>query len=171
MKSVGWLFLAILIAYGCAVVAPLLRYRFRGKVGAFAGWCIVPIVLVCPLLIPSANIGLRAACAFASIDITFKMVEYFGRWGHVERSRVLREYFRFLIPFPVFSVVYPDHKRRLLRPESPWPQVLRLFGGIAGFIIAFLAVRSLSSIPLFRSSFALNHAAILPIFVLAIESL
>ena len=39
MKNVGWLFLAILIAYGCAVVAPLLRYRFRGRVGAFVGWC------------------------------------------------------------------------------------------------------------------------------------
>ena len=62
MKNVGWLFLAILIAYGCAAIAPLLRYRFRGKRGAFLGWCMVPIILVCPLLIPSANVGLRAAC-------------------------------------------------------------------------------------------------------------
>ena len=81
MKNVGWLFLAILIAYGCAVVAPLLRYRLRGRVGAFVGWCFVPIILVCPLLIPSANVGLRAASAFASGDITFKMVEYFRHWG------------------------------------------------------------------------------------------
>src|SRR5271165_3593154 len=107
MKSVGWLVLAILIAYGCAVIAPLLRDRFRGRVGAFLGWCIVPIVLVCPLLIPSANVGLRAACAFASIEITFKMVEYFRLWGNVERSRALRDYYRFLIPFPVLSAVYP----------------------------------------------------------------
>ncbi len=118
MKSVGWLFLAILTAYGCAVVAPLLRYKFRGRVGAFVGWCIVPIVLVCPLLIPSANVGLRAAGAFASIDITFKMVEYFRHWSNLERSTVLRDYFRFLIPFPVFSIVYPDHKRRLLRRKA-----------------------------------------------------
>ena len=142
MKNVGWLFLAILIAYGCAVVAPLLRYRLRGRVGGFVGWCFVPIILVCPLLIPSANVGLRAASAFASGDITFKMVEYFRHWGNVERSIVLRDYYRFLIPFPVFSVVYPDHKRRLLRPESPWPQVLRLFGGIVGFTMALLAVRA-----------------------------
>ncbi len=171
MKSVGWLFLAILIAYGCAVVVPLLRYRLRGRVGAFVGWCSVPIVLVCPLLIPSANVGLRAASAFVSGDITFKMVESFRHWGNVERSIVLRDYYRFLIPFPVFSVVYPDHKQRLLRPESPWPQVLRLFGGIVGFTIAFLAVRALSSIALLRSSFALNHAVMLLTFVLAIESL
>ncbi len=171
MKDVGWLFLTILIAYGCAVAAPLLRYRLRGTVGAFVGWCMVPIIVVCPLLIPSANVGLRAASAFASGDITFKMVEYFRRWGRVEPRIVIREYYRFLIPFPVFSAVYPDHKRRLLRPESPWPQVLRLFGGIVGSIMALLAVRALSGIALFRSSFALNHAVMLLTFVLAIESL
>ena len=115
--------------------------------------------------------GLRAASAFVSGDITFKMVEYFRHWGNVERSIVLRDYYRFLIPFPVFSAVYPDHKRRLLRPESPWPQVLRLFGGIVGITMALLAVRALSGIALLRSSFALNHAVMLLTFVLAIESL
>jgi MBOAT, membrane-bound O-acyltransferase family len=171
MKNVGWLFLAILIAYGCAGVAPLLRYRLRGRVGAFVGWCIVPIIMVCPLLIPSANVGLRAASAFASGDITFKMVDYFRHWGNVERSRVLREYYRFLIPFPVFSAVYPDHKRRLLRPESAWPQVLRIIAGIIGCTIAVLAVRALSRIALVRSSFPLDHAVMLLTFALAIESL
>ena len=171
MKNVGWLFLAVLIAYGCAVVAPLLRYRLRDGVGTFVGWCFVPMILGCPLLIPSANVGLRAASAFASGDITFKMVDYFRHWGNVDRRIVLREYYRFLIPFPVLSAVYPDHKRRLLRPESPWPQVLRLFGGIVGVTMALLAVRTLSGIAQVRSSFALNHAVMLPTFVLAIESL
>ncbi len=171
MKDVGWLSLAVLIAYGCAVVAPLLRYRLRGRAGAFAGWCFVPIVLACPLLIPAANVGLRAASAFASGDITFKMVEYLRHWGNVDRRIILREYYRFLIPFPVLSAVYPDHKRRLLLPESPWPQVLRLFGGIVGVTMALLAVRTLSGIAQVRSSFALNHAVMLPTFVLAIESL
>jgi hypothetical protein len=171
MKNVGWLFLAILMAYGCAVVAPLLRYRLQGRVGAFAGWCFVPIILVCPLFIPSANVGLRAASAFASVDIAFKMLEYFRHRDNVERSMVLRDYYRFLIPFPVLSAVYPDHKRRLLRPESPWPQLLRLFGGIVGFTIALQAIRALSGIALLRSSFALNHAVMLLIFVLGIESL
>jgi hypothetical protein len=83
----------------------------------------------------------------------------------------LGDYYRFLIPFPVLAAVYPDHKRRLLRPERPWPQVLRLCGGIAGFTLAFLAVRALPSMALLRSSFTLNHAVDLPIFVLAIESL
>jgi hypothetical protein len=171
MENVGWLILAILSAYGCAIVAPLLRYWLRSSVGALVGWGFVPLVLVCPLLIPSANIGLRAASAFASGEITLKIVDYFRHWGKVDRSIVLREYYRFLIPFPALSVVYPDHKQRLLRRDSSWPQVLRLVGGIVGFTLAILAVRSLSDIDLFRSSFALNHAVALPIFVIGIESL
>jgi hypothetical protein len=171
MQNAGWLFLAILGAYGCAVVAPLLRYRLRDRVGAFVGWCLVPIIAACPLLIPSAHVGLRAASAFASAEIIFKMVDYFRQWNGVERSIVLREYYRFLIPFPVLSAVYPDHKRRLRRPESPWPQVLRVIGGIFGCIIAVVAVRALSGIAPVRSSFALDHALMLLTFVLAIESL
>jgi hypothetical protein len=171
MKNAGWLFLAILIAYGCAVVAPLLRYRLRGRIGVLVGWCFVPIILVCPLLIPSANVGLRAASAFASGDIIFKMVEYFRHWSSLERSMVLGDYYRFLIPFPVLSAVYPDHKRRLLRPESPWPQVLCLISGIVGFTIALQAIIALSRIGLLRSSFVLNHAVMLLTFVLGIESL
>jgi hypothetical protein len=171
MKNVGWLFLAIFTAYGCAVIAPLLRYWLRHSVGAVVGWCIVAIVMVCPLLIPSANVGLRAASMFASMDIASKLVEYFRHRGDVARSMALGEYYRFLIPFPVLSSVYPDHKRRLPRPQSPWPQVLRLFGGIAGFTVAFLVVLAVSSSALLRSSFALNHAVMLLLFVLAIESL
>jgi hypothetical protein len=169
MENVGWLFLAVLTAYGCAAIMPLLRDRLRGRSGAFVGWCLVPIILVCPLLIPPANVGLRAASAFVSGDITFKVVESFRHRGQVGRGITLREYYRFLIPFPVLSAVHPDHKRR--RPESPWPQVLRRLGGVVGFTLALLAVRSLSGIALLRSNFALNHAAILPIFVLAVESL
>ena len=119
MESVGWLFLAVLIAYGCAGLAPLPRYRLRSRAGALVGWCFVPIILATPLLIPPANVGQRAASAFASGDITFKMVKSFRHRGHRERALALREYYRFLIPFPILAVVYPDHKRRLLRPESP----------------------------------------------------
>ena len=171
MKGVAWFLLAVLLAYSFAVVAPLMRYGLRARVGALVGWCCVPLVLACPLLIPSANVGLRAASAFTSGDIVFKMVDYFRHWGHVDRGIVLREYYRFLVPFPVLAAVYPDHKRRSLRPENLWPQVLRVFGGVVGVAVAFLAIRALSEIDLVRSSFTLNHAVMLPTFVLAIESL
>jgi uncharacterized membrane protein YsdA (DUF1294 family) len=171
MNNLGWLLLAILSAYGFAVVAPLLRYWLGGRLGAGAGWCVVPVIPACSLLIPSALVGLRAASAFAVVEIAFKMVEYFRQWDTVKRRIVLREYYRFLIPFPVLSVVYPDHQQRLRRPESPWPQLLRLCGGITGFILALQAIRFLSGNALFRSSFALNHLVVLLVFVVGIESL
>src|SRR5581483_10280413 len=164
MTNVGWLLLAILIAYGCAVVVPFVRWRLRGRLGTVVGWCLVAIILGCPRLIPSANVGLRAASAFVSGDIPFKVVESLRHWRQAERSMALRDYYRFLIPFPVLSAVYPEHKRRLLRAESPWPQVLRLCGGIAGCTLAVQAVRALSGIALIRSSFALDHAVMLLTF-------
>lgn len=171
MTNVGWLLLAILFAYGAAAIAPLLRYQLRCGFGTFVGWCLLPIVLGCPLFIPPANVGLRAASTFASAEIAFKMVEFFRLWDNLDRTVVLRNYYRFLIPFPVLSAVYPDHKRRLVHPENPWPQVLRLVGGIVGFAIALQTTRALSGVALLRSSFALNHAAMLLTFVLAVESL
>jgi hypothetical protein len=171
MNNSGWVILAILCAYGCAVVAPLLRQRLPGRFGALAGWCLVPIVLLCPMLIPSAHVGLRALSAVLSGDLTFKIVEYFRHCRTVERGIGLGDYYRFLIPFPVFSTIYPDHKRRLPRPEIAWPQALRLVVGIVGVVIALWALRALSRFDLIRSSFALDHGVMLLTFVLAIESL
>jgi hypothetical protein len=171
MKNAGWLMLAILVTYACAIVAPLPRHQLRNRTGALIGWCFVPVIFACPLLIPPAHVGLRAASAFASGDICVKMADYFRHWATIDRGVVLRDYYRFLIPFPVLAAAFPDHKRRLLRPQSPWPHVARVLGGTAGFAIALLTVRSLSGNILLRSSFALNHAVMLLIFVVAIESL
>ena len=150
-----------------------LSYDFdlRSKPAVLAAWCLVPVILACPLLIPPASVGLRAASAVISADIAFKMVDYFRRWDRLDRRTILRDYYGLLIPFPVFAVVHPDHRRRLLRPEVPWPHVLRLVAGIAGVVGAVLTLKALSSSVLIRSSFALNHAAMLLTFVVAIESL
>jgi hypothetical protein len=169
MKDVGWLILAILVAYGLAAVAPLPRYLLRGRVGAFVGWCFVPIVLACPVLIPSATWGSGPRPPSLGRH-HLQDGRVLSPLGPRRRRLVLREYYRFLIPFPVLSAVYPDYKRRLLRRESPWPQVLRVFGGIAGRTCP-PGDRSLSRLAPVRSSFALNHAVMLPTFVLAIESL
>ena len=108
MYSVGWLLLAVLIASCCTAAAPLLRDQLRGRVGAVFGGCIVPIILVWPSVVPPANVRLRAASAFASGDITFKMVESFRHWGHGERSLVLRDSYRRLTRFPVLAAVDRD---------------------------------------------------------------
>src|SRR3954468_276110 len=145
MSPAGSLLLAFTVAYGCAVVAPLPRLRSRSKAAVLAAWCLVPVVLACPLLIPPASVGLRAASAVISGDIAFKIVDYFRRWDRLDRRTILRDYYGLLIPFPAFAVVYPDHRRRLLRPESPWPQVLRIAVGIACVVGAVLTLRALSS--------------------------
>jgi hypothetical protein len=116
-------------------------------------------------------VELRAASAVISGDIAFKIVDYFRRWDRLDRRTILRNYYGLLIPFPAFAVVHPDHRRRLLRREVPWPHVLRLVAGVAGVVAAVLTLKTLSSSVLIRSNFALNHAVMLLTFVVAIESL
>jgi hypothetical protein len=168
---VFWLAVALFLAYGLAAVAPLLRYGLRGRVGALIAWCFVPIIPGCPLLIPPAKAGLRVVAVFLTADIAFKVIDYFRHWTEFERSTILREYYRFLIPFPLLSLVYPDHKQRLQQPVSLWPDVIRLVGGTAGFVIALLLVMATSHVALLQSSFVVDHLVMLLIFVLAIESL
>ncbi len=171
MHMACWLLLALTVAYGCALVAPFGWFRSRGNPAVLATWCLVLGVLACPLLIPAPSPGLRAASAVISGDIAFKMVDYFRRWNRWDRSTILRNYYSLLIPFPIFAVIHPDHRQRLLRPENPWPHVLRVAVGIAGVVGAVLTLKVLSSSVLLRSSFAVNHAIMLLTFVVAIESL
>lgn len=165
------LLLALGFAYGCAVVAPLIRLKASRRAGVVAAWCLAPLVLASPLFVPSEKVGLRAAVAVVSIDVVFKIIDYFRRWDRLERGVVLRDYFRLLIPFPVFAVVFPNHRRRLTRREPRWPQVVRIVVGIAGLVAAVATLKILSSSELIRSSFALDHAVMLLTFVPAIESL
>ncbi|WP_435011270.1 MBOAT family O-acyltransferase [Tundrisphaera lichenicola] len=171
MSTAGPLLLAFAVAYGCAVAAPLILLRLRVVPAAKAAWCLVPVILACPLLIPSASVGLRAASAVLSGDLAFKIIDYFRRWDRLDRGTILRDYYGLLIPFPVFAVVYPDQRRRLGRPESPWPHLSRIVVGIACVIGSVLTLRFLSGTDPIRSSFALHHAAMLLAFVVAVESL
>jgi MBOAT, membrane-bound O-acyltransferase family len=166
MEGAARLLLAIATAWGCGTAAGIIRFRSRGR---SASWCLVPVVLACPLLIPSEDVALRAAAACVSGDLAFKMVDFFR-----QRRRdgpALREYVRFLVPCPVFAVVYPDHRRRLSRPDRPWPHALRIVGGLAGVAAGVLLAAAKRGVAPFRSSFPLDHAAMLVTFVLTIESL
>lgn len=171
MEHASGLLLAILAAFGCAMVVPLVGFRCRGRLSEAAAWCAVLGILACPLFIPSANIGLRAASAFVSIDLAFKVVDFFRYRSNVRHSVTLREYYWFLIPFPVLSIVYPDHKRRLRQPDNPWPHVARLGMGTLGFTAGCVLLKVLAGNDLLQREFLLDHGVKLPIFVLAIESL
>lgn len=171
MSHFGGLHLALTVAYGCAVVAPLARFGSRGKVALSAVWCLVAAVLACPLLIPPTGVGPRAVAAVISADVAFKMVDYFRRWDRLDGRTVLRNYYGLLIPFPAFAVVDPDHRRRRRGPVNPWPQVARVVLGTAGAVGAVVVLKVVSVSPVVRSNFAVNHALMLVMFVVAIESL
>jgi hypothetical protein len=171
MQRSGWLLLAFAVAYGCALAVPLLGWWSRGRLPISAGWCSAAGALACPLLIPADLVMFRAASAFVSTDLAFKMVDFLRHHGREWDGAVARKYCRFLIPFPVLSVVYPNHKRRQARPDRPWPHVLRILGGTAGVAAGIVLARTLSGNATLRSSPALDHAVRLLVFVPTIESI
>lgn len=171
MEDLDRFLLAILAAFGCALAAPLLNGWSRGRLGRWTGWCCAPGLLACPLLIPPHRVGLRAAAVFIAADFSFKAVDFSRHRGHPGPTAGLREYLRFLAPFPLLSVVYPDQRRRLAHREPPRPYVMRIVLGTTG-VIAGLAIRiATSRIARLQSDFPLDHAVMLLLFVPTIESL
>jgi MBOAT, membrane-bound O-acyltransferase family len=171
MGHLGWLFLAITVAYACALAVPLLAWWSRGRLLTPAGWCSATGCLACPLLIPADLVGLRAAAVFVSAELVFKMVDFLRHRGGGWNGHAAREYCRLLIPFPILAVVYPDHRRRLARPDGPWPHILRILGGSACVAAGLVFMRSISTNPLVQSFPALDHAIRVLVFIPVIESI
>lgn len=171
MGHFGWLLLAIGFAYASALAVPLVGWWSRGRLLIPAGWCSATGCLASPLLIPADLVGLRAAAVFVSAELVFKVVDFLRHQGRGWDSHASREYCRFLIPFPILAVVYPNHKRRLLRPDRPWPHILRILGGSACVVAGLVFVRSISMNAAVQSSPALDHAIRLLVFVPVIESI
>jgi hypothetical protein len=171
MGSFGWLILAFAAAYGCALAVPLVGLWSRGRFLTPVGCCAAIGCLSCPLLIPAACVGFRAAAVFASIELAFKLADFLRHRGGKWDRHVAGEYCRFLIPFPVLAVVYPDHKRRLVTRDPPWPHILRILVGSACVAAGMFLLRLLSMSALVRSSLALDHVVRVVIFVPVIEAL
>src|SRR4028118_101731 len=155
MERLGWLLLAIAVAYGLALAVPLLARRRR--LPNWAGWCFTVAALACPLLIPADFVGFRAASAFVSTDLAFKMVDFLRQHGRTWDAVVTREYFRFLVPFPVFAIVHPNHKRRLPRPDRPWRHIPRILAGSVVVAAGAVLARTLAALPAVVASPALDH--------------
>lgn len=171
MGPITSLLLAITCTYGCALAVPALGWWSAGRIPATVGWCSAAGSLACPLLIPADQVGLRAASAFVSTDVAFKVVDFLRRHRRGWDGVVALRFCRFLIPFPVLAVVYPDHRRRLVRPDRPGPHLLRILGGSACVAAGFVLARALSAGAPLRSSFVLDHVVRLLIFVPTIESI
>lgn len=170
MRDAAGLLLALAGAYGCAWIAPRTRRPAWGKAGAYASWAFVPLVLICPLLIPTEHVGLRAIAAVISGDLFFKMVDALAH-GVGIGAVPLEHYDRRLIPFPLFATVPHLHARLLSRREDAGPQARRIVGGIAGFSLAVGALTACNQVRMVQNHYAVNHVALLLCFVVAIESL
>ena len=171
MPKIVQLALALVVAYGYAlVVRPALQ--MSGKAGAFFAFVAALIVLACPLLIARDGIVLRAIMAVFCTDLSLKMIDYARQYAHGREASIpYTAYLRFLIPFPVLLVVFGERERRL--PAAP--PLGREFAIVclcAILIAAGVALLSIvSGLAAVKSSFPLNHAVMLPIFVVTIEAI
>src|SRR3954469_5759916 len=125
--------LAIACAYAVAAIAFLLKCLLPRLAGRWFGWAFMPAILACTLIVPADRIGLRAIAAFLVNEVAMKVVDYFRH----DRPPNSREYASFLFPFPFLAVVFPDHKRRLAKPDDPWPHFVRLALGTIGVVAGF----------------------------------
>jgi hypothetical protein len=171
MASLGWLLLALTAQYGIAFAIVLAGLCTRGRSLATLGWCAAIGCVSCPLLIPAYHVGLRAVAVLASVELIFKIADFLrGHRGDWDRHTA-GEYCRFLIPFPVLAVVYPDHRRRLNRPDPAWPHILRIVVGSACAAAGLILVRSIAMTAVVRSHPMLDHVIRVAFFVPVIESL
>jgi hypothetical protein len=162
---------AVVAAYAYAIVAvPLLR--IGGRFGLFSAVCVAPIILLDALLIAPDRVVLRAFAEFVAVELYLKMID-FARQNRCRQgeSIPLRSYLRFLLPFPVLLVVFGEREKR----SSAAPPFVRELAIVVlmGCLIAggFAGVNVLDANAAIRSSFPLDHAAKLVVFVVWIQSL
>jgi MBOAT, membrane-bound O-acyltransferase family len=162
--------LALLAAYAyAAIVKPLLQ--MPGKSGAISAIGVAVVVWLCPLIIAPDRMIVRAITMFVCADLSFKMIDYARHARRRGESGLYSAYLRFLVPFPVLLVVFGERERRLpARP--PYMReiaIVCLAGGSVALALALTAM--ISKVRIVRSCFPLDHAAMLVIFVITIESL
>ena len=162
------LLVSVVAAYGYAVAArPALR--FRGRAGAVLSTVAALGVLFAPLLIPPGHIQTRALAAVLCGDLFFKMIDYARQGRQMGSAGRMGDYVRFLVPFPVFLVVFGERDRPLASPISSRFEVVRITAASALAATCFCAV--LSGFTTVRSSFALDHGVKVAVFAVTIESL
>lgn len=169
MHALPHVALVIGVAYSTALLIPFFRRR-DGSIAPVA-WCLAPIPLLCPLLIPADEVILRALSALPCTDLFLRVTDYLRVSRQSAEGFVPRDYRRFLFPFPALLVTFRNHQRRLPAPVPPGPEIARVLLGGAGFAAAFLVVLDLSDSSVLRSNHLLDHLTKLGIFVVTIESL
>jgi hypothetical protein len=129
-------------------------------------------VLACLFIVPREHVIVRAVTALFNVDLFFRLIDFTRQtWQGRTKTASWSDYCRFLIPFPLFLVVFGQKDRRLRRDQRRTVDVLKLVIGSAGVALGFVLVFGAEKIPALQSSFLLDHIAKLFIFVLAVESM
>jgi hypothetical protein len=168
-----------MIQFACAVVAayvyaivvvPLLRVG--GRLGLFSAVCVAPVILLDSLLIAPDRVVLRAFAEFVAVELFLKMIDFARQCRCLHGEAIpFRSYLRFLLPFPVLLVVFGEREKRSSAaiPFVREVAIILLMGCLIAGGLAGVSV--LDGNAAIRSSFPLDHAAKLVVFVVTIESL
>ena len=166
MRLITHYYLSITLAYSIALAAwPI--FKRKGRIGAIGSWIAAGLVMLCPALIPADQVMGRALVAVVCGDPFFKMIDCSRRCRMIEGVR-LGAYVRFLIPFPALLVVFGERNRVPGARVSVGFEIARIAGGASVALLCAVAVIA-GKIDV-RSSFALDHAVKLIVFVGLIES-
>lgn len=161
---------AVFATYAVGIaVFPWLRRK--GRPSAIAQWFVTAACAAALFLIPSEQVVLRALTAFPLTDLMLRVTD-FGRQSRAGRTTncTWGWYSRFLVPVPLLLVVFGQKDRRLA-DHTAWKADLSRFAGGAlvlgvGTVCLLLAQHS----SLLRSSFWLDHAVKLVVWVVALEA-
>jgi hypothetical protein len=162
--------LATFAAYATGIaIFPWLR---RGGRLNIVAQCLCLAACVASLfVIPAEHVDVRALTAFPLTDLMLRVID-FGRQSRAGRTArcTWREYCQFLVPAPLLLVVFGQKDRRLADRAAWKTDLARFAGGAAvlglGTVCLLLAQRS----SLLRSSFWLDHAVKLVVWVVALEA-
>ena len=164
--------ISMTLAYSVAIAMfPMLRSVSRGRRMIGVIFCLT--IMLCPLIVQADKVVPRALLCVVYADLGFKLVDYARQFGHFDKSNPggFREYCRFLIPFPLFLVVFQQWQRMRRRTADRSGQILRIVLGVLLFSLCRALLKIVCQVTSLRDNFVLEHVAHLMIFVVAIESL
>lgn len=157
--------LTLILSYGFAIgLWPLLRILGPRVTAAFAS-----IEMFFPLFIPADLILARALTMFVSVDLLFKMIDY-SRCCRKARGGSFVDYLKFLVPFPPLLVMFQSRTRGQPKRVTS-REVLRFLCAAGLCALAYSLARLANTVAIVQSSFPLDHAIKLVLFVIAVESL
>jgi hypothetical protein len=166
--------ISVLVCLAAAYALSIASYPLIVRQPAFAihfAAIVALAIFLCPLLIPGQYIIPRALSAVFCTDALFRVLDFARQIHGGSVAATWSEYCRFLVPFPIFLVVFGQKDRRFDPARPLAPEALSVILGAAGFAAMLALVLAALKIEAFQTSFALDHIVKVVLFMVAIESL